>query len=167
MVCLSRLLHFKGEMDDELEKRNWLVKDLGTVHKDDECKDPRFTFNLSLSLPLHPLLLLFGVLHCTLSVFISFASHVPQVPSRMDLEAFKRKTKLYPSKSKSFTNALMEQKFCVSQPHKLNSPQTAKKPRNTRTQRSSQLMLHRELQRKLKLEIFVPRNLKCALHKDS
>lgn len=29
MVCLSRLLHFRGEMDDELEKRNWLVKDLG------------------------------------------------------------------------------------------------------------------------------------------
>eukprot|EP01127_Copromyxa_protea_P015702 TRINITY_DN4564_c0_g1_i3.p1 TRINITY_DN4564_c0_g1~~TRINITY_DN4564_c0_g1_i3.p1 ORF type:complete len:654 (+),score=143.17 TRINITY_DN4564_c0_g1_i3:848-2809(+) len=37
MVCLSRLLHFKGEMDDELERRNWLVKDLGTVHKGDEC----------------------------------------------------------------------------------------------------------------------------------
>jgi len=37
MVCLPRLLHFKGEMDDELEQRNWLVKDLGTVHKGDEC----------------------------------------------------------------------------------------------------------------------------------
>lgn len=33
MVCLPSLLHFKGEMDDELERRNWLVKDLGTVHK--------------------------------------------------------------------------------------------------------------------------------------
>jgi hypothetical protein len=37
MVCLSRILHFRGEMDDELENRNWLVKDLGTVHKGDEC----------------------------------------------------------------------------------------------------------------------------------
>jgi len=37
MVCLPDSLHFKGEFDDELERRNWLVKDLGTVHKGDEC----------------------------------------------------------------------------------------------------------------------------------
>lgn len=37
MVCLPDLLHFKGEFADELERRNWLVKDLGTVHTGDEC----------------------------------------------------------------------------------------------------------------------------------
>lgn len=33
--CLHRGLHFRGEADDELERRNWLVRDAGTVHKDD------------------------------------------------------------------------------------------------------------------------------------
>merc|ERR1711991_999677 len=37
LVCLHRGLHFKGEFDDELEGRNWLVRDLGTVHAGDEC----------------------------------------------------------------------------------------------------------------------------------
>lgn len=37
LVCLHRGLHFKGHFDDELEKRNWLVQDLGTVHQQDEC----------------------------------------------------------------------------------------------------------------------------------
>lgn len=35
MVCLHRGLHFKGEADDELEGRRWLVKDAGTVHAGD------------------------------------------------------------------------------------------------------------------------------------
>lgn len=37
MVCLSRLAHFKGEFADELERRNWLVRDVGIVHSGDEC----------------------------------------------------------------------------------------------------------------------------------
>jgi hypothetical protein len=36
LMCLHRGLHFKGEFDDELERRNWLVRDLGTVHAQDE-----------------------------------------------------------------------------------------------------------------------------------
>ncbi len=35
MTCLHRGLHFKGEADDELERRNWLVRDCGTVHPGD------------------------------------------------------------------------------------------------------------------------------------
>jgi small GTP-binding protein len=37
MVVLHRGLQFKGEMDDEAENRNWLVKDLGTVTRDAQC----------------------------------------------------------------------------------------------------------------------------------
>lgn len=37
MVVLHRGLQFKGEMDDENENRNWLVKDLGNVTKDSDC----------------------------------------------------------------------------------------------------------------------------------
>ena len=37
LVCLNRGLHFRDEFDDELESRNWLVRDLGTVHAGDEC----------------------------------------------------------------------------------------------------------------------------------
>ncbi len=36
LLCLHKGLHFKGEFDDELERRNWLVRDLGTVHSQDE-----------------------------------------------------------------------------------------------------------------------------------
>jgi hypothetical protein len=36
LICLNKGLHFKGEFDDELERRNWLVRDLGTVHAQDE-----------------------------------------------------------------------------------------------------------------------------------
>ena len=37
MVCLHRGLQFKGEMADEQENRNWLVKDLANVTADTEC----------------------------------------------------------------------------------------------------------------------------------
>jgi len=37
MVVLHRGLRFKGEMEDEEENRNWMVKDLGNVTPDTEC----------------------------------------------------------------------------------------------------------------------------------
>jgi hypothetical protein len=37
MVVLHRGLRFKGEMADEEENRNWMVKDLGNVAADTEC----------------------------------------------------------------------------------------------------------------------------------
>jgi len=37
MVVLHRGLQFRGEMDDEQENRNWLVKDLANVTADTEC----------------------------------------------------------------------------------------------------------------------------------
>jgi len=37
MVILHRGLQFKGEMDDEKENRNWVVKDLGNVTAESEC----------------------------------------------------------------------------------------------------------------------------------
>ncbi len=37
MVLLHRGLRFKGEMADEEENRNWMVKDLGNVSADTEC----------------------------------------------------------------------------------------------------------------------------------
>lgn len=35
MTCLHRGLRYVGECDDEAERRNWLVKDAGTVHAGD------------------------------------------------------------------------------------------------------------------------------------
>jgi len=37
MVCLHRGLQFKGEVADEKENRNWIVKDLGNVTSESEC----------------------------------------------------------------------------------------------------------------------------------
>ena len=52
MVCLHRGVRFRGEMDDEYERRNWLVRDLGTVHAHDSLSlgfalRPRSECNLS------------------------------------------------------------------------------------------------------------------------
>ena len=37
MVLLHKGLHFRGEMDDERENRNWVVKDLGNVTAESGC----------------------------------------------------------------------------------------------------------------------------------
>ena len=37
MVVLHRGLQFKGEMADEKENRNWMVKDLGNISAESEC----------------------------------------------------------------------------------------------------------------------------------
>lgn len=52
LCCLHRGLHFRNEADDELERRNWLCKDAGTVHKGDSVSfsfgfRPKKEFDLS------------------------------------------------------------------------------------------------------------------------